>query len=100
MKTAPPFSSEFECRRSFLAGAGRVLWKAICLPIVALLLLLEPVVSFICGLGLVLGIFTSILFKISVVGPKFPFVSCLVISLSFAVVLFLYHGLLSLFVRD
>jgi hypothetical protein len=100
MKAAPIIETQFEYRRSFLAGAGRVLWNVIRLPIAAVLVQLEPVVGFICGLGLVLGVLTSILFEISAVGPRFAFLKVFGISLSFGVILFLYHGLLSLFVED
>ncbi|SRR5258707_12526841 len=100
MKTAPTFETEFEYRRWFMAGTGRVLWNAIRLPIAAVLLLLEPVVGFICGVGLVLGVLISFLFEISAVGPRFPFVKAIGISLGFGVALFLYYGLLSLFVED
>jgi hypothetical protein len=100
MKAAPAIETEFECRRSPLVAAGRVLWNAIRLPIAGVLLLLEPIVRLICGLGLVLGVLASILFEISAVGPRFPFLKVLGISLSFCVILFLYYGLLSLFVKD
>ncbi len=70
------------------------------MPIAGVLLLLEPVVGLVCGLGLVLGVLASILFEISAAGPKFPFAEALCISLSFGVILFLYYGLLSLFVED
>jgi hypothetical protein len=100
MKAAPIIETEFEYRRSFLAGAGGVLWNVIRLPIAVVLIQLEPVVGFICGVGLVLGVLVSILFEISAVGPRFPFLTVLGISLSFGVILFLYYGLLSLFVED
>ena len=100
MKTAPTFEAEFGNRRWLLARAGRILWNAIRLPIAAVLLLFEPVVGFICGFGLVLGVLTSILFEISAVGPRFPFAKAIGISLGFGVVLFLYYGLLSFFVED
>jgi hypothetical protein len=100
MKAAPIIETRFAHRRSFLAGAGRVLWNAIRLPIAAVLVQLEPVVGFICGLGLVLGVLASILFEISAVGPRFPFLKVLGISLSFGVILFVYHGVLSIFVED
>jgi hypothetical protein len=93
-------TSAFEYSRSFLLGVGRVLWNAIRLPIAAVLLLLEPVVSFVCGLGLVLGIFACVVFEMSAVGPRFPLAKALGISLSFGVILFLYYGALSLFVED
>jgi hypothetical protein len=93
-------TAAFEYSRSFLLGVGRVLWNAIRLPIAAVLLLLEPVVSFVCGLGLVLGIFACVVFEMSAVGPRFPLAKALGISLSFGVILFLYYGALSLFVED
>ena len=36
----------------------------------------------------------------SAVGPRFPFVKALCISLSFGVILFLYYAALSLFIED
>jgi hypothetical protein len=78
----------------------QLLWNAVGLPVAALLLLLEPLVGFVCGLGLVLGVLASILFEMSAVGPRFPFAKAMIISLSFGVILFLYYGLLSLFVED
>jgi hypothetical protein len=78
----------------------QLLWNGLRLPVAAVLLALEPIVGFICGAGLVLGVLASILFEISAVGPRFPFLKVLGISLSFGVILFLYYGLLSLFVED
>jgi hypothetical protein len=78
----------------------QLLWNGVRLPIAAVLLALEPIVGFICGAGLVLGVLASILFEISAVGPRFPFVKALCISLSFGVILFLYYAALSLLVED
>jgi hypothetical protein len=79
---------------------AQLLWNGVRLPIAAVLLALEPIVGFICGAGLVLGVLASILFEISAVGPRFPLVKALCISLSFGVILFLYYAALSLFVED
>jgi hypothetical protein len=92
--------AEFEHRRPFLATAVRVLWNVVRLPIAAVLLALEPIVGLICGLGLVLGVLACILFEISAAGQRFPLVKMLSISLGFGVILFLYYGLLSIFVKD
>jgi hypothetical protein len=100
MKAARIIETGSEYRRPLLATAARVLWKAVRLPIAAVLLAVEPIVGFICGLGLVLGVLASILFEISAVGPRFPFAKAMIISLSFGVILFLYYGALSLFVED
>jgi hypothetical protein len=100
MKTSRSMETGFNDGRSLLAVAVRVLWNAVRLPIAAALLALEPVIGFVCGTGLVLGILVSVLFEMSAVGPRFPFAKVLGISLSFGVILFLYYGLLSLFVED
>ncbi len=100
MKTARVVETEFEYRRPFVATAVRVLWNAMRLPIAAVLLALEPIVGFICGAGLVLGLITCVIFELSAVAPRFPLLKCLGVSLSFGVVLFLYYGLASLFVED
>jgi hypothetical protein len=98
MRTAP--ITELEDSRSLLLGVGRVLWNVIRVPIVAVLLLLEPVVSFVCSAGLVLGVLTCIVWELSAAGPRFPLAIVLSVSLSCPVILFLYHGLLSLLIRD
>ena len=72
---------------------AQLLWNGVRLPIAAVLLMLEPVVGFVCGLGLVLGVLASILFEISAVGPRFPFIKAMIISLSFGVILFGSSGL-------
>jgi len=100
MKTSHSMETGFNDARPLLAGTVRILWNAMRLPIAAALLTLEPVVGFVCGAGLVLGILASVLFEMSAVGPRFPFLKVLGISLSFGVILFLYYGLLSLFVED
>jgi hypothetical protein len=100
MKTSHIIETGFNYARPLLAGTVRILWNAMRLPIAAALVALEPVVGFVCGAGLVLGIFASVLFEMSAVGPRFPFAKVLGISLSFGVILFLYYGLVSLFVEE
>jgi hypothetical protein len=78
----------------------QLLWNGVRLPIGAVLLLLEPLVDLICGAGLVLGLLTCLIFELSAVAPRFPLGQALMISVSFALILFLYHGLLSLLVED
>jgi hypothetical protein len=62
----------------------------------AVLLMLEPVVRTILGVGMLLGVVASILFEISAVGAKFPFLVFLGASLSLGVLLLLYEGLVAL----
>src|SRR5579859_6721701 len=97
MRTAP--ATEFEYSRSFLRGVGRLLFNVIRVPIVAVLLLLEPVVTFVCSAGLVLGLVTCIIWELSAAASRFPLGKMLVFSFACPVILFLYHALLSLFVR-
>ena len=70
------------------------------LPIVALLLLLEPVVNVVCGAVAVLGLLAAVAFELSAVGPRFPFLQVTAISLAFGVLLILYHSAIALLVRD
>lgn len=81
------------------AGAGGLVWSAVRLPLLGILVLLEPVVRFLCSLVLVLGVITSVLYEISAAGPRFPFLWMLALSIAFGVVLFLYYGLIALLSR-
>lgn len=83
-----------------LTTSVRVLWKIALLPIVAALLLLEPLVTFVCGVVMFGGLVAAVAFEVSAVGPRFPFLFMLGFSLSFGVVLVLYHFLLVFLVRD
>lgn len=65
-------------------------------PILALLMLLEPIVRWICSTALVLGLLVSVVFEVSAVGPRFPFLLGIGVSLGFGVLLVLYYGLISL----
>ncbi len=85
--------------RIVAAGAGRLIWNAVRLPLLGILVLLEPVVRFLCSLVMVVGVITSVLFEISAAGPRFPFLWMLALSLGFGVVLFLYDGLIALLSR-
>jgi hypothetical protein len=78
----------------------QLVWGAVRVPIAAVLLMLEPFVGFICGAGLVLGLISCAIFELSPAGAAFPLGKALMISLSFGVILFLYYGVLSLFVKD
>ena len=85
--------------RSALASAAHLAWRAVRLPLVAVLTLLEPVVRFVFSLAMVLGFVAAIVFELSAAGPRFPFLQMLALSLGFGVALFAYYGLLSLISR-
>lgn len=72
-----------------------LLWQCIRVPAVLLLVILEPVVSFILGALALLGVLTALFWKL-VGPPHFPFFLVLSISLGFELTLVLYHALLRL----
>ena len=92
----PRIETEITLQPSRLKSTMRVLWKATRLPVLGVLLLIEPVIKYVLGSAMVLGVFASIAFEISAAGPRFPFIAMLALSLSFGVALFLYYGLVSL----
>ncbi len=79
---------------------ARALVITVRVPAVALLLLLEPVVNVVCGGMTVLGMLGAVAFELSATGPRFPFLQVAAISLSFGVLLILYHSAIALLVRD
>lgn len=72
-----------------------LLWQGIRLPIFAILVVLEPAVTFLClGIAL-LGVLTTVFFKLVAV-PHFPFWTMLALSVAWVFVRMLYGGLLRL----
>lgn len=82
-----------------LAATAHFTWEVIRRPLFAVLALLEPVIRFVCILAMLLGIIAAIVFELSAVGPRFPFLEMLALSLGFGAALFAYYGLLSLVSR-
>ncbi len=71
----------------------RWIWRAACLPVLMLLVILEPVVNFVLAALALLGVLTTLFFKL--VGPPgFPVWTMLALSLGFAIVLVPYHALI------
>lgn len=85
---------------SAVNSLARVLFGFVRLPVVALLLLLEPVVNVVCGAMVVLGVLGAVAFELSAVGPRFPFLQVAAISLAFGGLLIVYHSAIALLVRD
>jgi hypothetical protein len=79
--------------------AVRLCWNAIRVPVLGVLLLFEPAVRIVCSCALVLGILASVVFELSAVGPRFPFLPMLSVSLGFGAALVLYEGLIALFTK-
>ena len=85
--------------QSVLTAGARATWQAVRLSLHAVLTLLEPVVRAVFSLAMLLGIIAAIVFELSAVGPRFPFLEMLALSLGFGAALFVYYGLLSLVSR-
>jgi hypothetical protein len=76
-------------------GALWALWQCIRLPLFLLLLVLEPVVTFVLGGLTLLGVLTALFWKFFG-PPNFPFFLMLGISLGFELALIVYRRLLRL----
>jgi hypothetical protein len=70
-----------------------VLWRAVRLPVLVLLVILEPIIAFTCSGLALLGVLTTLLFML-VGAPHFPALTMLMLSLSFVFVLIVYEGLI------
>ena len=76
----------------------RALWLLVRLPVLTLLVILEPVVTLVLG-GLALaGVLTTIFFVL-VHAPHFPAWTMLTISIGFGLALMFYQALLRVFSR-
>jgi len=78
------------------SATGRLFWNAIRIPVLGVLVLIGPVVRIVCSWGLILGVIASVVFEVSAVGPRFPFLMMLGVSLGFGAFLVLYEGLIAL----
>jgi len=73
----------------------RWLWRAACLPVLMLLVILEPLVTFAFAALALLGLLTTLFFYL-VGPPDFPRWTMLGLSLGFALALVPYHALIRL----
>jgi len=73
----------------------RWLCRAACLPVLMLLVILEPLVTFVLAALALLGLLTTLFFYL-VGPPEFPEWTMLALSLGFAVALVPYHALIRL----
>ena len=85
---------------SMFSTSARLLWKAIRLPVVCVLLLIEPIINVLCGLAIVGGVLAAVAFESSAVSARFPFLLMFALSVSFAALVVIYHSLVVLLVRD
>jgi hypothetical protein len=68
-------------------------WRIVRLPVLMLLVILEPFVVLACGALALLGMLATIFFKL-IDAPHFPTWSMLSISISFALALVLYEAVI------
>lgn len=66
----------------FVRKLGRFGWHGIRLPLLALLMILEPVARFVLTAVALLGILVSLFFELSGAAPRFPFWLIFGLSLS------------------
>jgi hypothetical protein len=71
----------------------RWLYRAACLPVLLLLVILEPVVTFVLAALALLGVLTTLFFYL-VGRPGFPVWTMLALSLGCAIALVPYHALI------
>ncbi len=73
----------------------RWLWRAACLPVLLVLVILEPLVTFVLAALALLGLLTTLFFYL-VGPPEFPVWTMLALSLGFAIALVPYYALIRL----
>jgi len=78
-----------------LRTIARWTWHLGRLPVLMLLVILEPVIALACSALALLGVLTTLFFALLQV-RHFPTATMLVISVSFAAILVLYEGLIRL----
>jgi hypothetical protein len=79
-----------------LAGLLWLSWQAIRLPVLALLMILEPIISTVLVAAALLGTLTAIFWKLASDRPDFPFFGVLALSVGCFLLLTLYHGVIQL----
>ncbi len=83
-----------------LVASSRLLWKVVSFPLTAGLLLLKPVVDLVCGLMAIGGTLAAMAFESSAVGPRFPFLLMMGMSLGFGLFAVLYQAALMFLIED
>jgi hypothetical protein len=79
-----------------LAGGVWLIWQAIRVPALALLMILEPIVSTVLVAAALLGTLTALFWKLASNRPDFPFFGVLALSVGCFLLLTLYQGAIRL----
>jgi hypothetical protein len=81
------------------APSIRWIWRVACLPILMVLVILDPLVTFAFAALALLGLLTTLFFYL-VGPPDFPLWTMLALSLGFAIALLPYYALIKLLSFD
>ena len=79
-----------------LAGLLWLAWQAIRVPVLALLMILEPIVSTLLVAAALLGTLTALFWKLASSRSDAPFLGALALSVGCFLLLTLYHGAIRL----
>lgn len=96
-----PYDNRHELPRGRTLAWGILwfLWQVVRLPILAVLLVLEPFVSLVLTAFGFLGIVVALILKLSGDLPHFPFWLMMAFSVGAILVLMMYHALIGIFSR-
>jgi hypothetical protein len=85
-------------RTRYCREIAGLLWHVVRLPMLILFVILEPVVSFVFGALALLGVLTTIFYKL--IGlPYFPTATMLTLSFGSGLFVILYHALIGILSR-
>ena len=90
---------ELSSGRTFAWSFLWVLWQVVRLPVLAVLIVLEPFISLILTAFGFLGIVVALILKFSGDLPDFPFWLMMAFSIGAILLLMAYHALIGLFSR-
>lgn len=85
---------------SAAAISGRILWILLRLPVLTVLLALEPFISAVLTVVGILGIASALILKLSGDLPRFPFWGMIAMSVGTLLLLTAYYALISLFAKQ
>lgn len=80
-------------------GVLGLIWQAVRIPVVSVLVLLEPVVCFVLAALAILGVIAAAFWKLSGTVPAFPLWGMLAFSSGSLALLAIYYALIRLFTR-
>ena len=89
----PPFERRRTLGRRLLRGALWLVWHAVRLPLLALLIILEPLVAVALSAAAVVGVVTACFIKLSGDLPHFPFWGMVGSSVGCMLLLMAYHAI-------